>query len=633
MGDVQPFNSLTSGTNAMQLKKLSPLAGLLLTALLGACGGGGDDEPPPPAAPPPAAVSVSAVSLSSTSPPAYAENNLKFDGGECSGGTGALTVSWNFGDGTALDSSTTAPHTHKYVEAAVGNKTVTVTCTDSTGKTSSLSKSIDVQTAAMKGFLGKSWTTYRALESNFSPYPVAGITSTGDLYGVWIRRYDLGNYAVAAGLATLDNPNWTLTNTGQSPNGGTPDALYTGTDQSPYNDANGGANGETAPIDLAVSPSGRAIAAWVAGTSPTSLSLYFSTKSSLAATWTPATKLTGVGGAIVSVINDSVKVVVNDDGNGAIAYCTSSGAYAVPVNSNSVNTSGIKLISKQCGDMETTNYGYQRFRAFDVGIDPQSKIYAVGVLDGTASSTSSVAVQTYSGSAWSPIIQRVADNMATPPASLSMSLSPNGVKGQIAWPQKDPNTLKFVVYTSGLQADKTWSTGVYVTSAFTPNTNYTRPLIAVNDAGDVAMTMLVKPDGGTQTVRITNCAACAASGQTWGTTLTQIMTVGYSGATPTSVGQYVALDLAIDQYGTALITNVDYTFNNSWAGTYSKTGVLSNLKRIGPSGNSNNIGSYGQMSFRYQTMRALPNGQAILTTAIYDSLNSAPIKSGFMLLK
>ena len=43
----------------MQLNKLSPIAGLILATMLGACGGGGGDDPAPASAPP--AIKVSAI--------------------------------------------------------------------------------------------------------------------------------------------------------------------------------------------------------------------------------------------------------------------------------------------------------------------------------------------------------------------------------------------------------------------------------------------------------------------------------------------------------------------------------------------------------------------------------------------
>ncbi len=626
MGDVQPFNSLTSGINAMQLKKLSPLAGLILTGLLSACGGGGGDAPPPAAPPPPPAITVSALSLNSATPNTIAENTLRFDGGVCSGGTGTLTAAWDFGDSTTVGSY--APH--NYLDSAAGTRTVTVTCTDTAGTTAGTATlRLTVLAAAMNGFLGKSWTTYRALETNASPYPVAGITSAGDLYGVWIRRYNTIDKAVAAGLASLSSPNWTVTNTGESPTGGSPDVLYTGANQSPYDDSNGtlGSNGETAPIDMAVSSNGHAIAAWMAGSS-----LYFSTKSSLHDPWTVAKEIT------TPIINSSVKVVVNDDGNGAIAYCTNAGAMVVPITGITEGTA--KSISTQCGVTDTGIAGlqlYQRFRAFDVAINTQSKIYAVGVLSGSTSG-SSVAVQTYSPGSpgvWSTPVIRVADNLATPPSSLSMSLSPSGQKGMIAWPQIPTGNPNFAVHTAGLQADGiNWSSGKVINFNYTPSNTYVRPMIAVNDGGDVALTMLETPSGGAQRLVITNCAACAVTSlQGWATNLTPVYSVTSTGALPSLAKQYVAADLAIDQWGTALITSGDENFGYSWAGTYSKNGVFSNLKRIGPTDTLNSIDYYGTSSFRYQTMRATPDGNAILTTAIYDNSSPNPIKSGFMLLK
>ncbi len=92
----------------MQLVKLSPIAAAVSATLLSACGGGGGGDP---IAPP--AIKVSPIALSKATPLAIAENELQFDGGVCSGGSGDLTASWDFGDKTPASAS----NTHTYATA------------------------------------------------------------------------------------------------------------------------------------------------------------------------------------------------------------------------------------------------------------------------------------------------------------------------------------------------------------------------------------------------------------------------------------------------------------------------------------------------------------------------------------
>lgn len=625
MGDVQPFNSLTSGTNAMQLKKLSPLAGLLLTALLGACGGGGGDEPPPPAAPPPPAVSVSAVSLSSTSPPAYAENYLKFDGGECSGGTGALTVSWNFGDGTALDSSTTSPHTHKYDETTAGNKTVTVTCTDSAGKTSSLSTAFDVQSAAMNGFLGKKWTAYSNIETNVSPYPVAGIADSGDVYGAWLRRVGTVK-GVAISTTNFSSSSWA-----------SPTAFPTVSDTSAFDDTTGGMR--TAAIDLAVSRNGKAIAAWITAepTTPPAVPVFtirYTTKSGANSAWTAPAKISVTG----VVLNESIKVVINDAGVSAIAYCTGT----VDALGAKLTTTGAEIItnltapapisiSKLCDKVvDDGSFGtkFQRNRAFDIAINnkPTPTIYAVGVNAAPAPNATNklvVTEQSYTNSAWTtPIAISDELELARAPHSLSYSLSSNGDNRAVAWDQLNNDIHgKSNVYAR-IYFNNVWRAVQAVQDDYTTK-DYSLPLIAINDRGDAFLAMQL--NNGSLFTYKTEVSNYDATATAWSRPF-QTSNLNNSADT-----KFNSTDVAIDQYGTGLVTYFDGY--KSAAGTFAKK-VSSTQWR----GFATISPSYPYQKFHYQTMRALPDGRAILVTSVYDDITArtgttTPVMSGYTTLK
>ena len=87
---------------------------------------------------------------------------------------------------------------------------MTVTCTDSAGKTQLGTAAITVASAAMNGFLGKNWTAYASIESNPLPYPVAGLTSSGDIYRVWIRSAVGTQNEVATGTTNFNSASWTV---------------------------------------------------------------------------------------------------------------------------------------------------------------------------------------------------------------------------------------------------------------------------------------------------------------------------------------------------------------------------------------------------------------------------------------
>ena len=71
--------------------------------------------------------------------------------------------------------------------------------------------------AVANGFLGKTWSAYSTIDpSNGSLYPVAGLTTAGDVYGVWLQSFT-GGTGVAAGSTSFNSTSWTLS--GQLPTG------------------------------------------------------------------------------------------------------------------------------------------------------------------------------------------------------------------------------------------------------------------------------------------------------------------------------------------------------------------------------------------------------------------------------
>lgn len=588
----------------MQLNKLGAVTGLLLTAVLSACGGGGEDAPPPAAAPAPVALTVSDIKLSITTPTAIAESALLFDGG-CGGGSGTLTASWDFGDGTAPSNS----NTHTYAETKSGLNQVKVTCTDTAGATKEKTLDLTVASVAMNGFLGKTWSAYSRIDpTNLSTYPVAGISDSGGVSGVWIRRDATNNMEVAAGTSNFTNTSWAVSGT-----------LDTSTDRSTFNDA--AAGGATATIDQAVSPDGHVMAAWKAGSA-----IWYANKNSLNGTWSTPLSVS------VSVTDDSLKVVVNDAGDGAIAYCTNAGAYVIPYLSNTLGLS--RKISNKCDvtDRLITSTLLQRSRAFDVAIDNNSsKIYAAGIIDATLDPTgkSAVALQTYEGGAWTfaPLFADEIAN-ANAPASLSFSLSPNGNYAAIVWnmihvnpsPLIDKSNVHASIYTNGV-----WGAAAAVQNDFITK-DYTRPLVAINDSGVAFLAMRLTDTYGVKKMEVSNYDA-GASTPAW-----RSPRRARDSATDMTDYDFQATDVAIDKWGTGLVTTVDSY--NTFAGTFSKAGSWSGFKAISP---RYPFGSSGS-AFHYQSMRALPNGQAIVVTSVYDdqtatTATTQPIPSGYILLK
>lgn len=583
----------------MQLNKLSPLAVAILATVLSACGGGGEDAPPPAAPAPAPVIKVSALALNSATPRAIADTLLQFDGGVCSGGTGTVTSSWDYGDGTGA----TTLSTHTYTDTTEGVKTVKVTCTDSVGATKFTTLNVNVLNVAMKGFLGKTWTTYSSIESNVSPYPVAGIADSGDVYGVWLRRNIANTMEVAAGTTNFGSATWT-----------TPTVLPTAGSQSPFDDSVKG--GSTAAIDLAVSPNGRVMAAWLAGSS-----IWYATKNGLGGAWSAPTEI--VGETVKTDASASIKVVVNDAGNAAIGYCKSDTDARVITYSGATQThQPSEKISKLCGTAEViVTATQQRYRAFDIAIDnantASSTVYAVGVDDGTIDSTkSAVKIKSYTISGGWTTAASVSDELtaAKAPTSLSFARSPNGNYAAIVWDQINSiNTNSNVhanFYSSGAWGAATPVQTNYITK------KYSRPLIAVNDKGNAFLLMRLVDE--------------------WGNSQTEVST--YNAASPgwTSPYQIIAAghhatNIAIDNWGTGLVTRANDFY--SQAGTFSKAGEWSGFKNVSPQY------PYGmQSTFHYQTMRALPDGRAILVTSVYDDITpitdtTKPVSSGYTILK
>lgn len=574
----------------MQFIKPSPIAVATLATLLSACGGGkGDDPAPIPA------IKVSPIALSKATPLAIAENDLQFDGGVCSGGSGDLTASWDFGDKTPTSTS----NIHNY---AIGDAsyTVKVTCTDAAGNKAEGKNVFTVAHASMNGFLGKKWSTYTKIPAlHPSVYPVADLSTAGDLHGVGVP-------STASGLdVAAMSANFGISNEIGY------DKLPTGTDRPPFNDTLEGMH--TASIDLAVSPNGRVMAAWMAGTS-----VWYATKNGLKGVWSVPAKIN------VPVLDASIKVVVNDAGAGAIAYCTRNGAEVVTYTSQTIQAP--VAISKQCGGVEEDEKSLQRYRAFDIAIDnTSSTIYAVGVNNATTAGKSVVSIKSYTpGGSWTAATA-VSDELTTPPVSLSYARSPNGNFAILAWDQLGTvapiNSNVFARIHSGAA----WGAIKPVQDHFITK-DYSRPIVAINDSGDafLAMRLGQTSSSGTFTsqIEVSNYAANATA-PAW----SQPYQLRRNG---TAV-QFSATDIAIDKWGTGLITRADGGGDPVHAGTFSKTASWSGFSDISPR-------FPNPKAFHYQTMRALPDGRAILVTSVYDDKtpltdSTAPISSGYVLLK
>ncbi|MBK7004912.1 MAG: PKD domain-containing protein [Burkholderiales bacterium] len=615
----------------MQPNKLSPIAGLLLATLLGACGGKGGDEPEPSAPPPPPALKASPALLSTDTPRAIAQNALKFDGGECSGGTAPVTASWDFGDGTPKGSSNTHTYTEAHAQAKMVSSTnkstiVTVTCTDAVGVTKSSTVNITVESASVNGFLGKTWTSYAAIDpTRPSLYPVAGVADSGDIYGIALPSVASTTHTKAtAGTTSFSSTNWTAPT----------DDLATGTDTSLFNDTGPGVR--TTAIDLAVSPNGHAIAAWMAQSTTGVPSIWYTTKSSLSAAWTLPVQVN------VPVMEESIKVAISDAGVGAIAYCTSSGGADTVTRTLSL-TSTIKsstaqlittsnttptTISNNCG---VTDSGYailQRHRLFDIAIDnASSTIYAVGVSNGTTDPAKSVVTLksfTSGGglTATTPISDEIASAFA--PVSLSYARSPNGNYAAVAWNQVRDDAYQKSNILTRIQVNGAWGTAIQEVQNNYTTKDYARPLLAINDNGDVFLAMHLKyANGGDPDMEVSNYDAAAAA-PVWSAPRRAT-----NKSTPNET-QFNMTDIAIDKWGTGLVTRLDTNGSFTQAGTLSKAGTWSDFTNIST--------QYPSLRLHNQTMRALPDGRTILVTSIYDDVtpltaNSKPVASGYMLLK
>lgn len=642
MGDVQPFNSLTSGTNAMQLKKLSPLAGLLLTALLGACGGGGDDEPPPPAPPPPpAAVIASSATISST-PLSIVNKSLQFGGGACSGGTPPYAAAtWNYGD-----SQQGTSNTHTYTNA--GTYSVTVTCTDSKNVTATSSPfNVDVKSKAYEGFLGRTWSTYAAIDStNSYIYPVAGIANdAGDIYSVWLRSALLGNgqYAsvtdVAAGSSNVNTSVWTAAT----------DPLWA--DQNNTATFNGtGYEPTAAAIDMAIAPNGKAVAAWrtvVNGSGPTPpASLYYATKDG-SNPWSTPVLVTGIPTTGVGSIQDAtIKVVVSKLGDvAAIGYCAtganSTRKAAVVVTTGPSSNSTPQVVSEQCDD-PVSFANTQRSRAFDIAFDASSNVTAVGLTNSTPTGNFYVSLSTFQSGSWTTATHLsdeltttgTTPKMPTSDFSLSYARSPDGTVAGVAWTQAGVttdirypatrlNNVLVKILANGAWLPANGGTAVQPLTTF----EFVKPLIAVNDDGQAFLAM----EGDTPPP-VSNPPFWVRTYRTYVTSYSPLTTPPanpWSAIVSTDVDAVLsnnyrlnATDIAIDKWGTGLITR--FNSNRTQAGTLPAGGTWSGFASI-PSN------SAGYRNFHYQTMRALPDGRAVLVTSVTKGTGN--LQSGSIVLK
>lgn len=574
----------------MQLMKLSPITVATLATLLSACGGGkGDDPVPPPA------IKVSAITLSKATPAANAEAELQFDGGACSGGSGDLTASWDFGDKTPASTS----NTHTY---AVGNLSyiVKVTCTDASGNKAEGRNSFTIAPAEMNGFLGRKWSTYTSIPAlHPSVYPVAGLSTAGDLHGIGVpsTASGLDVAAMAANFSISNEIGY--------------DKLPTGTDRPPFNDTLEGMH--TASIDLAVSPNGHVMAAWMAGSS-----VWYAMKYGLKGVWSVPAKIN------VPVLDESIKVVVNDAGAGAIAYCTRTGAEVVTYTSQV--TQAPVAISKQCGGIDKDEKYLQRYRAFDIAIDnASSTIYAVGVNNAATAGKSVVTMKSYTPDGGWTAATAVSDELATPPVSLSYSRSPNGNFAIVAWDQVGTVAPFNANVFTRIYTGASWGAIKPVQDHFVTK-DYTRPLVAINDSGDAFLAMRLGQLSTTGTftsqVEVSNYVANATK-PAW----SQPYQLRRNGAAV----QFSATDVAIDKWGTGLLTRADGSGDPVHAGTFSKAASWSGFSDL-------SARFPYPKAFHYQTMRALPDGRAILVTSVYDDKtpltdSTAPISSGYVLLK
>lgn len=569
-------------TNSTQYR-LSSLS-LAASCLLSACGGGGSSSTPTitPSGNTDGgarALAVSNPTLVTTTP--VAGTAVQFGGGVCSGGQGTLTATWTFGDGSST--STTGTHTY----AAPGTYLVWVGCVDAGSGATKTSASLSVKVGGVPvvktGFLANSWTSPRTIDpSNPAIYPVAAMGTDGIVQGLWLQNTALTTSSVRSGqIATSPMAaSWTI------------NPLFDlGGATSAYN--NYLHRTFPAPMDMALSPDGHGFAAWIAGTN-----LWYTTKTS-STTWTAPIKLT------IKPSAEAVKVVVSNKGDAAIGYCDANGAQVVTYSS----TDGLNLtpqnISTTCvSQIGNMNIAEQIIRGFDLAIDSTtSKVYAVGFMpSGAISGNALIAKRTYEvGTGWSAMVA-VSDDLPKAKlsgTSISMSLSPSGQNEAVAWAGTGSGGLSNAfarITIAGVQ-------GAILPLQSNNSLAYSTPYIAVNDSGYAFAVM-----NSDSTPYMVNYQPTKG----WMTTPKRV--ASYSG--------YSGIDVAIDKFGNGLVTLNDAEIQ-SLAVTLSADGLTSAGKTV--------FSGYGYGDYHYQTLRALPDGRAILVVSTYPS--SGYLASSYTVLK
>lgn len=445
------------------------------------------------------------------------------------------------------------------------------------------------------GFLARSWSIFQSIDpNNGAIFPVAGLSADGAVIGAWVTNFtgkdglETGSYANSASASA-----WKL------------DGLLPGSEGNlNFNNALYGYR--QAAMDLAVSPNGNSIVAWISIDPVThNTVLQFSTKSAQGA-WKPST-------AILRVASLPIKVVISNNGDAAIGYCGASGAEVVPYNAQSANIGSTIRVSKICSptNQQSSTYATQFAKAFDLAIDAVGKIQSIGLLDSAdVQGLTMVGMRSFTSSTISGSVTRISENLpaSTDPAmsnfSVSYSQSPNG-HAAVAWAQKGTHT-KFDVMTRFYDG-ATWES---ISSVETSNDkDFILPEIAVNDSGEATLAM-ADPD---------------ASGGLYDLYVLQRGT-NNMWTSPTNVydSGYTAVQVATDSYGNGLLTMVDGSVSKF--GILGKGGKWSGLKSLLPAGQS-----FGYRNFHYQTMRALPDGQAIIVVG--TRYENGYISSGFSILK
>ncbi|MDE2000338.1 MAG: PKD domain-containing protein, partial [Burkholderiales bacterium] len=504
---------------------------------------------------------------------------VTFSGGTCSGGSGQLNASWNFGDGSQTSSS----NRHTYQQA--GTYWVTVTCSDAstTATSSKLSVSVSAPAVAKQGFLARTWSALSAIDpSNPSIYPVAGLSSSGVAQAVWLQNLTLNNSGAFSGsVDTNSATSWTL-------NGALP------MDGSTASYSNYLYRTRPAPIDMAVSPNGHALAAWIAGSS-----LWYATKTETS-NWSTPVKLS------ISPTEVVLKVAVSDQGNGMIAYCTASGAQAITYASGTINTTP-KTISTRCWGQSGNSYvAVQITRGFDLAVDNStSNIYAVGLMPSpTVSGNAVVTKQTFNPSTgWGSAVAISDDLPGTSLGStVSYSISPNGQNEAVAWSGVGPGGL----LNAYARISRAGVMGAVLPLQTNNSSRYGIPLIAINDnANAFAVMANVDSDPAPYMVNYSPANGWLKAPK---------LVASYSG--------YGGVDVAIDQYGNGLVT-LDDDGIDTLAVTLSADGQTAKSQSI--------VTGYGFSNFHYQTLKALPDGRAILAVSNYSQGSDTP--SGVVVLK